>query len=149
MRSSLISFTTLLLFMTNCTDSVEEKALIPTLNMEARLLNADEKSQLSQIVLKMQLENYSGDLLKFGISEIEAHQLRLAYYTSQFKKDILLVNGDDTIPCLDSHFERLHMDLPYRNFILTFGQKMGSQNSKLIIDDHQFSNHLVQVKINQ
>lgn len=119
----------------------------PTIDFNAIVLEDPVATGQVQVLLKVSLENHTGDLIKYGISKPEIHQNRLKYYISDFKNDITLVAGDLKIECVDSHLERLHMDLPYRNFVLTFPYNKFNEGDHLLINDHIYSNKTIQLTI--
>ena len=88
----------------------------------------------SQVLLRIELLHTRADILKHGLSTPEEHQARLEYYRTQFREDVYLVSGIDTIPCYDAHAERLYMDMPYMHFILTFNHAVALGNELLIKD---------------
>ncbi|MBK6861532.1 MAG: hypothetical protein IPG95_14780 [Saprospiraceae bacterium] len=79
----------------------------------------DTTSEFSQVILRMELFKTHSDILKHNIGTPEEHQKRINYYITEFKNDIFLISANDTIACYDAHAERLYIDLPYMNFILT------------------------------
>lgn len=122
-------------------------AATPAIDFDAVYVENDGQGEYVQVLLKMSLMNYPGDILKFGLSSPEQHQQRLQYYMQDFKNNIRLISGTDTILCLDSHFERLNMDLPYRNFILTFQQPSIEAADQLLISDLIFTQQIIQTSI--
>jgi hypothetical protein len=106
-----------------------------------------EGSEVFQVLLKMSLTNYSGDVLKYGLESPEQHQQRLNYYISEFSKDIFLVSESDTLQCIDSHFERTYMDAPKRNFILNFNASNSEKFNKLLIVDQVYSGRVLELDI--
>ncbi len=108
--------------------------------------NPETLGQL-QIMLRMSLKNYDGDILKYGLNESQAHQERIQYYLSEFKKDLFLVTKADTISPLDVIFERPQMDLPYRNFILTFNHASLENQDRLRINDPVYSQKIIETTI--
>lgn len=119
---------------TGCKQDAASAAQMPVLDMVAIADFDSEPTGFSQVLLKLQLLNTRADILKYGIHTPEQHQERLHYYRTQFKEDVFLVSGADTIPCYDLHAERLYMDLPYMNFVLTFERPL-KQGDQLLIHD--------------
>lgn len=118
---------------------------VPELDIQA--IMADQQGGLIQVLLRLELLNYHGDLLKYGLSDVAAHQERLRYYQLSLKKDLYLLTKTDTIPCLDSHLERINMDAPYRNFILTFLADSQLVEPALLFAENQYTDQIVQLKI--
>lgn len=121
-----------------CKQEISNTPNSPVLDMVAVADFDEGEADFSQVLLKLQLLHTNTDILKYGIHTPEEHQQRLYYYRSHFKEDVFLMSGADTIPCYDVHAERMYMDLPYINFILTFGRRL-SQGDKLLIHDIVFS----------
>lgn len=121
----------------------------PVLDFTAIYAEEESAGEYSQVFLKIALKNYHGDILKFGLSSPAAHQERIQYFIRDWKQSIALVAGSDTIPCTDSHMERMHMDLPYRNFILTFKQSSIGDLDHLLIEDTVYSNQLIKLSIDK
>lgn len=118
----------------------------PVIDFKALADLQESGADFSQVLLRVELLNTHTDILKYGISSPEAHQARLSYYRTDFKNDVFLVAGIDTIPCYDVHAERMYMDLPYMNFILTFNHSL-SNNDELLIHDVVYSNKTIFVTI--
>jgi hypothetical protein len=137
----------LIMGQTACYQSEASFTPYEEINIDYRAVFKEEfrTEEQVQVLLRISLENYDGDLLKYGINEPEKHQERLNYYITDFKNDIKLLSNGDTLSCLDSHFERLQMDSPYRNFILTFNTKTKPQ--ELLIEDRVFANQLIKLTI--
>lgn len=119
----------------------------PSIDYDALYIAEEQPGNYIQIILRMSLKNHKGDIIKFGLSSPEEHQERLHYFFQEFKNDINLISNQDTIGCIDAHFERLHMDLPYRNFILTFKESGFNVNDYLLINDQTYSNQLLKLSI--
>lgn len=134
-----------LLYCAGCSQRVESpisEELVPVLDFVAVADIEEETSDLGEVLLRLQLLHTRTDILKYGINSPEEHQQRLSYYRTHFKEDIFLVSDTDTIPCHDVHAERLYMDLPYMNFILTFNRRLAN-GDKLLINDVIYSQHTV------
>lgn len=111
------------------------------------VLSSERLGSHQQLLLRLQLLQYGGDMIRFGLSMVPEHQERLRYYLQDFKTDVWLVSARDTIPCLDSHLERLHMDSPYRDFILTFPNNSNLQPTHLVVYDREYTGELLQLKL--
>lgn len=152
--NNVLRFLVLVLFIGLSFSSCQEEKVTaiannesPNIDFNAIILEDPKSTGQVQVLLKISLDNYTGDLIKYGISKPEIHQNRLKYFISDFKKEITLVSGDKQIECIDSHMERLHMDLPYRNFILTFLHKEFKEGDYLKINDHIYSNKTIELTI--
>lgn len=119
----------------------------PVIDYNAIHTADNEPGDYVQILLKMSVSNIQGDIIKFGLSTPEQHQERLNYFIRDFKQNISLVSNTDTISCTDSHMERLYMDLPYRNFVLTFKKNALNDQDQLLISDPIYSKKLIKLSI--
>lgn len=131
---------------TGCQQNATPAAQMPVMDMVAIADFDSEPTGFSQVLLKLQLLNTRADILKYGIHTPEQHQERLHYYRTQFSEDVFLVSGADTIPCYDLHAERLYMDLPYMNFVLTFERPL-TQGDQLLIHEIVFTQETVLLNI--
>lgn len=129
-----IMYLCLLLGFAACKQETAQVVQPPALDMAALADFDSEHTGFGQVLLKLHLLNTRADILKYGIHTPEEHQERLYYYRTHFKDDVFLLSGADTIPCYDLRAERMYMDLPYMNFILTFERPM-SDGDKLLIQD--------------
>ncbi len=122
----------------------------PSINFEAHDLNKSPLpgDSIRQLVLRISLTNSRADLLKLGIQSPEQHQERLLYYISDFKEQLSLESEGSKLSCLDSHLERTHMDLPYRNFILTFTGPDVYTHKTLKVEDPILTNRTIEIQIN-
>ena len=118
----------------------------PVIDLKAKADLQDSYSDFNQVLLRIEMLHTHADITKYGISTPEEHQSRLSYYRTAFKDDIYLIDQNDTIPCFDVHAERLYMDLPYMNFVLTFNHKL-SEGDELMIRDVVYSNKILLVTI--
>ena len=125
--------------------AAEGSAGRPLFDMEVQTI--EQLGSHQQLLLRLQLLHYGGDLLRFGLRTVSEHQERLRYYTQDFRQDVRLVSGGDTLACVDSHFERLYMDAPYRDFVLTFPGRAPVDPTYLILYDRQFTGELLQLKL--
>lgn len=132
--------------LTACKQDAPADGQAPVLDMVALADFELEDAGFSQVLLKLQLLHTRSDILKYGIHTPEEHQERLQYYRAQFKEDVYLVSGADTLPCYDLHAERLYMDLPYMNFILTFNHPV-SRGDKLLVNDIVYTQQTVLLDI--
>ena len=89
--------------LTACKQDAPADGQAPVLDMVALADFESEDAGFSQVLLKFQLLDTRSDILKYDIHTPEEHQERLQYYRAQFKEDVYLVSGADTIPCYDAH----------------------------------------------
>jgi hypothetical protein len=60
------------------------------------------------------------DLLKDDVSTTDQFTSRLAYFSAAMQRDLFVVSGTDTFPCLLFHFERTYGVDPRSTFLLGF-----------------------------
>jgi hypothetical protein len=147
MKGSKLIMVLLLLGAMGCRENEGELDFNADPVFDLEVLAIDHQPDHHQLLLRLQLLHYPGDMLRFGLTTVPEHQARLEYYTLAFKEDLFLLAGRDTISCLDSHFERLHMDSPYRDFILTFPKSSGETPTDLILIDRQYTGEALQLKL--
>lgn len=142
-------YLSVLLLTAGCSAKPEQVRTVaeePVINFVALADFQAPAAEFSQVLLKIELLHSKADLLKHGISTPEEHQARLNYYRAQFKDDVYLLSARDSFPCYDVHAERMYMDLPYMNFILTFNHQL-TTSDELLINDIIYSNKSVRVAI--
>ncbi|MDP1725784.1 MAG: hypothetical protein Q8M15_03300 [Bacteroidota bacterium] len=146
-----ILFVSLLGLLNNCRTEVKKKDAPVTIDFDARMpgRNGMDEANSSSVILRVQLVGSKADLIKYGLSITHEQRLRNDYYMLKFSKDIYLISGADTIPCVDSHSEQLYMDLPYRTFILNFGEYLIKDNDEILVIDRVFSNKPLLVSIHK
>ncbi len=69
----------------------------------------------------LRLKSSSGwDFLKSDVKQTEDYFLRIKYLSSDIQRDVSLIQGQDTLNCVFSHFERTYGMTPYANVVLAF-----------------------------
>ncbi len=146
-----ILFVSLLGFAINCRTEAKKKDAPVTIDFDARMPGRDGMDEVnsSSVILRVLLVGSKADLIKYGLSTSQEQHQRQEYYILNFTRDIYLISGTDTIPCNDSHMEQLYMDLPYRTFILNFGEHAIKEQDEILVMDKVFSNKTLQVSINK
>lgn len=146
-RKHLVLYLAFACLYISCHQENHKELIHPSIDFDAIHSVGEESSDYTQVLLRMSLKGYQSDLLKFGLASTQQHQDRLHYYINDFKNEIRLVANNDTLNCIDAHFERLHMDLPYRNFILTFNQRTINVEDYLLINDVIYTNQQLSIRI--
>lgn len=79
--------------------------------------------------------------MKYDLGSGADYKGRVEYYAFKFEKDIIMVTGNDTIPCSIFHFERTFDVAPYSSFLLGFKipVKDKRKDRTIIIDDQIFN----------
>jgi hypothetical protein len=84
------------------------------------------------------INNKSGinDLLKYEVSDMQEYQQRVSYFSFDMQRDLLLVEGEDSLKCRLFHYERVYGLAPYATFLLGFdlpAKKSGEVCDKVLV----------------
>ena len=71
-------------------------------------------------ILEMSIDGFHDELMKYKVQSPEEYAARVDYYAFKFQQDIVMVQGEDSIPCSVYHFERNYGLSPKARFILGF-----------------------------
>jgi hypothetical protein len=94
--------------------------------------------------LKISLGGGQGELLKYNLSSREEYDGRVNYFAFGMQKDIELVDGSDTLPCLLYHYERIYDVAPSATFLLGFAPGKSSKSDRtLILFDKGFKKGII------
>ena len=139
------------LLSSNCSTNAENKSRSVSIDFDARVPIAKdaEGPGRSTVVLRMTLVNSNENIISYGLNTAAEKLQRQEYYSLNFSKDLYLLSGTDTLPCLDSHMEQLYMNLPYRTFLLDFGECHLTEQDRILIMDRVFSNRSLLVSVNK
>ena len=89
------------------------------------------------------------DVQRYNLADDNEYYARLEYFALQMEKDIQLIDGQDTLPCLLFHFERTYGIDPRATFVLAFdAKKKSSGNKTLMYTDRAFGSGPVLLTIN-
>ena len=132
------------------TFSVQYKPLEYIVCMEERkiriedslvLRKVNELSDMQYFDLKISLNEGGGELLKYQLSSPQQYSERVNYFAFGLQKDIVLVEGTDTLPCALYHFERAYDVTPSSTFLLGFslGKNKSPESKTLILYDRTFN----------
>lgn len=127
------------------------------------ILKKTDPIEVEKLNMKEEIEKYSDmeyfdfqieheqnwDPLKAELASSEDYYLRLKYYSFDLEKDIVMVEGGDTIPCAFSHFERTYGIVPYINVGLAFPKSELQSDKTIIYNDPVFNAGLVKFQIKQ
>lgn len=106
-----------------------------TISKETLKEKRAEMADLQYFTFRIGLVNGNGDVLKENINEPQEYQSRIEYFSFAMQKDLRLVDGQDTLPCVIYHFERSYGVAPHCNFNLAFEKGGDIGNKTLIFDD--------------
>jgi hypothetical protein len=76
------------------------------------------------------------DLLKYEVSDMQEYQQRVSYFSFDMQRDLLLVEGEDSLRCRLFHYERVYGLAPYATFLLGFdlpAKKSQEVRDKLLV----------------
>lgn len=76
-----------------------------------------------------------GDVMKLGVNSNNQYFDKINYYSFDFKHDIILVEGKDTLTCKLFHFVRSHGTTPYVDFVFAFEDKQTTIDKEIYIYD--------------
>jgi hypothetical protein len=93
----------------------------------------DEMSELEYYDLKIELKDGQEEILKHDLSSSSQYGKRVEYCSFQMQKDIVMLNGSDSIQCAMLHFERAFDIAPYATFLLAFPKQKGKDENRTII----------------
>ncbi|HSH65042.1 MAG TPA: hypothetical protein VLB84_04400, partial [Bacteroidia bacterium] len=89
-------------------------------NKEELLKSMQEMGDLQYYTLRINSANGKGEMLRTNLSAADEYFYRVQYFSFQLKKDLYLLDGKDSLPCVFAHFERTYAISPNNNFILAF-----------------------------
>lgn len=91
---------------------------------------------LQYYTIKLGITGGKLDVTNYEVSDNGQQQERLNYLSFAMQKDIKLVEGMDTLPCVLYHFERSYDIAAYRTFVLAFEKKETNKTTDktLILD---------------
>ena len=113
---------------------------LATLDMNKWEKEKKEIEGLIQLNLKIESKDSNKEMLQIGATSVQEYTERIQYFSYDAQKDIFLIDGKDTLPCILYHFERSYNLAPYSNLVLGFksSKKFGEdQQDKIISFDDQ------------
>lgn len=81
-----------------------------------------ELSGMQYFDLRIEIDKANGELLKYGLHSAREYEARINYLAFEIKNNIELIDGNDTLPCVMHHFERVYDIVPYATVLLGFKQ---------------------------
>ena len=84
------------------------------------LKNVEELKELQYYTLRINPNGGGGEMLQTNLTSKDEYFYRVQYFSFQLKRDLYLVEGKDSLPCVFAHFERSYAVSPNNNFILAF-----------------------------
>jgi len=108
----------------------------------------EELGQMEYFKLELSVEsaNTKTNITNYNVNDENAFEQRLQYLSFGMRRDIVLVVGLDTFPCLLYHFERSYDLRPSRNFLLAFDAADKKTDKTLIINALEFGIGLIKIQ---
>ncbi len=91
-------------------------------------------SEMEQFNLTIESKDGKTEMLKNQIQNDEDYFRRIEYFSMAAEKDIKMISGKDTLPCVLYHFERSYDITPYSKMVIGF-----KKNAKENIEDRVIS----------
>jgi hypothetical protein len=90
------------------------------------------------------------ELMKLGLEQQEDYYHRLKYYSFDIQNDLTLIDGQDTMKCVFSHFERTYGILPYIKIVAAFEKSKKQGGDKTFsYTDKIFNKGIINLKIKE
>lgn len=100
---------------------------------------ADYKG-MQYFVLTINTKEQTQEILKVGLSAENEFYGRLYYYSNEVNNDLVMIDNNDTIPCVLHHFERMYKTTPYIKVLCGFEKKYEeSTGLEVILRDRIYS----------
>jgi len=117
--------------------------MMDTKNMNISKDSLEQRKQqmsgLQHFVLRMRVEGFNDDVLKYNLTNPADYESRVKYFSFQMQNDLKLIDGKDTLYCGVYSYERAFGITPYTTFVLGFPVKEKNQASvgdkTLLFDD--------------
>lgn len=98
-----------------------------------------EQSAYYHFTLRIDSKDRKEEFLKTGIKNNGEYYERLQYFTGLIQKDVSIVIGNDTLPCVFAHLERLYHMASYGDLHLVFPvSKKDNKNSNNMVGSLSF-----------
>lgn len=106
-------------------------------------LKVSDYDNLHYIDLKLSHEDFQ-EYLKIDLVEQNDYYHRLKYFSFEIQNDVQLIDGNDTLKCIFSHFERTYGITPYIKIVMAFEKNIGSKNDLYFsYHDQVFNNGII------
>lgn len=105
------------------------------LTQEEYKKEVEERSGLQYFTIKLQSKTGEA-VLKTALVNDQEYSLRMSYYINGFEKDLILIDGADTLTSKLYHFERTYGIASFNNISVAFENPNNNQEKKelLILD---------------
>ncbi|MCU0359447.1 MAG: hypothetical protein MUF75_01820 [Bacteroidia bacterium] len=109
---------------------------------EGKKVTKEDIEDLQYFDLRIEIEEFGMEFLKYELESPEHYKQRVAYSAFEMQKDIYLVDGMDTLPCVMFHFERSFDVTPFGHFSIAF-ENSGNRRfteKQIVFTDRLFNN---------
>lgn len=110
----------------------------PDMTREGLQQRVKELDGYQYYTLKIETQKYD-ELLKAGADSEREYYQHLEYFVSMMQDDLVLIDGNDTLPCVLYHFEQNYHLAPFNNILLAFEKKdqeaLQAGDKTLLYDD--------------
>lgn len=113
------------------------KDYVACLEMKKNSLSAKELSEITSELgeylyfdFTINILNYNNEFLKYNLIDDNQYQEKVKYCAFEMKKDIKLINGNDTLSCVLFHFERAFNIVSQGTFLLAF-ENLKNKNERV------------------
>lgn len=98
--------------------------------------------------VKVNNQSLGKDVLSYNAAGAADYQERVKYFAFDMQKDIKLVSGGDTLPCVLFHFERNFGITDFSNFLLSFPQSKNVNEDRVFVyEDKVLGTGLVKLTV--
>lgn len=84
------------------------------------LKTMEEMKDLQYFTLRINSKTGESEMLQTNLETTDEYFYRVEYFSFHLKKDLYLLDGNDSLPCVIAHFERSYGISPNNSFILAF-----------------------------
>lgn len=113
-----------------------------------RLQRLEEINEMDYYTLRIRVDNYTDELIRYNLKSEEQYYKRLRYCMTEMQSDIYLLQGSDSLKCQLFHFERTFGIAPYLTFSLGFEKAKDSlRDCTFLFNDNLFNGGNIKMKI--
>ena len=102
-----------------------------------------ELGDMNYYDLKISLENGQGELLKHKLASSAEYNERVKYFAFDMQKDVIMIQGNDTVSCAMFHFERVFDTAPQAVFLLAFPKQNNTEEKTIVFHDKIFGKGII------
>jgi hypothetical protein len=92
------------------------------------------EDSMQYILLRIESADQKKDVLTLGVADEEEYHKRAAYLTASVQDDIVLVDGNDTLPCIGHHWEQSYGLTHFTSVLFAFESRHpGAGTDKIVV----------------